>query len=225
MFLCTFIIELTCLLLSVIFLLNKNQIGNWRAFIFYLLFIVLLEGTGWSLWFIFHLKNHWLYNIELPVTFIFIWFFFKKEFRGFRKALLWLNIGGAIFFIICFCETLKGNFATYNEYAAITKSLLFLFFSAIFYYLIIVDERTMSKDRYAAFWVVTGVFLSSFLETGINTLIRNLSKNHLFIPYSRLISLFLYPLVILYGCWCYAFWHKHMQRNKSSSDWVVVKQE
>lgn len=213
MFPWSFVIELSCLIMAILFLRDKFKVGNWNYFIYYLSFIVLLEGTGWSLWFIFKLKNHWLYNIELPITFLFIWWILKDEFRKFQINKIWFISGLIIFFTVYMYDIFQNRFTKYNQQSATARSILFLIAAGMYYFYLTKQEHYFKISIYPSFWFVTGIFLFFFISTATNLFFKELSNIYLFegIPLHHVVFTFLNFL--LYSCWAYAFRCKKYLQN------------
>lgn len=213
MFPWSFTIELICLIFALIFLANKQAVTYWHFFIYYLLFIVLLEGLGWTLWFVFKIKNHWLYNIELPITFFFLWWFLKIESEKNLATKLLYTTGAIIFSVIYLYDTIRNSFFEYNQLSATTRAVLFLLASVMFYYLLIKGNDYVKISTYAPFWLITGIFMFYFISTATTIFFKQLSDIYLFnnIPLHHFVYTFLN--LLLYGCWIYAFKCRKYHQN------------
>ncbi len=206
-----FTFELICLICAVVFLKNSTKVGYWHAFIYYMLFIVLLEGAGWSCWFIFHQKNHWLYNIELPVTCFFLAWVFGKELAPFGVSKRWGWLALLIFTTVFVYESLHTKLTDYNSWSATVRAVLFIVASGIYFYLFLKKTDYVILYKHPPFLLIAGIFFFYFISTGATIFIEELSKIYIAEGVPLRHVLFTFLNACLYGCFAYSFRCRYQQ--------------
>jgi hypothetical protein len=142
---------------SVIFWRNiKNTPLRW--FLPYLLFIVAVELTGRYVRKVLKLSNVWMYNISVPLEYLFFvfifWFFLKNKIT--RKLcvlfLLTFSMYVAVFLLI-------NGIANFNENVLIIGSFFLIVFPVLYLVELYNSPGIISLNKYPAFWIAVGVLL------------------------------------------------------------------
>lgn len=167
MFPSTLLIEFICLLLAIVWLSNPVN-GYWRLFIWFMLFIVLIDGTGWILGAVLKIKNHWLYNIQLFVEVWFLAWVLKKNSVSFPGNTLWFAIGTTIFTTSFIVELLIDGFFKYADLTGTIASVLIIVASCAYFYALLKEDDDIDIAKHPSFWIVTGVFIFYFSATSLN---------------------------------------------------------
>jgi hypothetical protein len=201
----TFTFELICLIFAIVSLEKSPKEGYWHHFIPYMLFIVLLEGMGWSLWVMFRIKNHWLYNIELPVTGIFIAWIFYKELAVWGIKKQWFLLGLSIFGSVFIYESFKTKFIEYNQWSAVVRAVLFIIASGVYFYHFLKKTDHIVLFKHPPFLLIAAIFLYYFTSTGATIFIKELSAIYIAegVPLRHILFTFLNAF--LYGVFAYTF--------------------
>src|SRR5678815_4941322 len=77
-------IETTCLLFAVLCLRKEHSL--WKGFIPFLILTVAVEATGYILFFVEGLNNHWVFNLYLFFEMAFIFYLLYRLCREYFKA-------------------------------------------------------------------------------------------------------------------------------------------
>jgi hypothetical protein len=193
-----------------LFSLRGKHSGYWRYFILYLLFLILLEGTGFYYRAILKEPNYPFYNFLMVVQSFYFSFLFYKFGSG-REKRIWF-FGCCLLFLVFFIlEGAKNSFSEYNRYSRQFLSLLIVFFCCSFYFSILKSDSVKSPLSYPPFWIVTGLFFFYFGSAAMFALYDRVSQ----IKLSGNLSF--YTLVmgclscILYGSWIIGFLCKRKQ--------------
>jgi hypothetical protein len=207
----SFVIELCCLLFAILFIGKGRRVGYWHTFLWYMLFVVIVEGYGWSLWFVFKQKNHWLYNIELPVTFYFLFWFYKKQFEEFNVNPLWGKVIAVLFAFFFMFESFKTRFVEYNRWAAVLRAVLLLMASVVYFYLFLKRTEYVSLYKHPPFLIIASVFFFYFASTVASLFVAELSTIYLMggVPLRHILFTFLN--FCLYSSWAYTFRCRYLQ--------------
>lgn len=215
MFPSTALIELICFIFAVIYLSNDKD-SFWRHLIWFMLAITLLDGAGWSMAVLLHKKNHWIYNIELPLEVLFIVWLFSNILKTYFKTRVWAVIVVSLFFILYTRDIINSGFNEYADFTDTIAALIFVIASGIFYFYLLKEERYVELFKYPPFWLVTGMFLFYFGSTALNVFFDELMQLNVAkgIPLRYIIFTILNG--ILYGCWIYAFKCTYQQNILSS---------
>lgn len=203
--------EMICFITALVFLFNDKE-RIWRLFIPYMLLTCMVEIGVIPLKAIYmaHPKpinsNAWIYNLLLVAQAWFISVVFYKITSGYaqsKKLLLVIPVILAPIYIIEILSHRAGIFE-YNANTYSLMSVLFVMYSLYFYYLMLNSGEYTNLNRDAAFWWVTGTLFFFFGTTATNLFYHSLLKiseeNKVYI--TRINDVL---IVILYGCWTYAF--------------------
>ena len=177
--------------------------GYWGLFIPYMFIVLAVETSGY-LFRINKLPNYILYNGLLALQLVFFTYLFTKFFdpEKFRRSLL---IAGGVFIIMFLAESTSLGFASYNRISRLAFSWYIVFWSLLFYFELLRNDRIFAPIRYAPFWTITGLFFFYFGTAVMFSFQDVVSK----IKLTGNISF--YTLVmsclscILYGCWIIGF--------------------
>ena len=198
------IFEFTCLLFAIIFLRNRTG-DDWRAFIPFLTFVVIVEGIGWYSGAVLKVKNHWIYNIYLPVGFYFLTWRFKEIFSVEPRAKAVLLIVVLAFTLVFTVESIQTNFIDYNRQSSLVSSVFLVVFCGIYYYLLLSQAKHENLSGSPEFWFVSGVFVFYFSTTAVSVFFTELMAINLENGIPLRYIIFSVLNAIMYGCWAYAF--------------------
>ena len=205
MFPFSFIIELLCFFCALYYLRHEKK-GIWYWLPWFMLFTSITDGSGWLLSILYPTaKNHWLYNLILPVTVLFIWWIFYNIYKPLYDSRIWLIVCLLIFSISYVVETINKGFLIYNFTTVTITGVLFVIASGWYYYLLLKQEEYLNLMHHPPFWIVTGIFLFYFGGTAISLFFEDLMK--LNIAKGIPVRSFIAPVLNLafYGSWAYAF--------------------
>jgi hypothetical protein len=169
--------EIAAFLASLIFW-NKLKDTKLRWFAGYLFLIIVVEVLGWYLPGYLHKKNGWLFNVSVPIEYLFFSFIFLIHFLKVinRKIVLaFVTVFIPYFFYYSFFKginTFNANYLLYGSLAMIIFSIL---------YFIEQYNKVSAANIWTEpmFWVVTGVFLFNAGEFSYNFLSKFIIKNKL----------------------------------------------
>ena len=169
--------EIAALLTSLVVLKNTGK-SILRWFIPYLAFIVLVEIIGWYLSVFLGNANAWLFNISVPIEYLFFSFiFFSHYIKSINRKL-------ALFFIVVFSMyvmffSISKGIKDFNGYYLLIGSLAMLILSILYFYEQLNKTETGNIWSEPMFWIATGVFLFNAGEFSYNFLSKFIIKNNL----------------------------------------------
>lgn len=202
------VIEAICSLAAFWYL--RKQQGYWRGFMLFLPFTLIVEIIGRLIPTLLHQSNHWLYNIYLPVQFMFTGYVLYRAFPYNGKT-PWFVIGLLLFVIIYITESVIRNYS-YNTISDTFSSFLLVCACGFYYFFLLKSETYIALSDYAPFWFVSGVFLFNFGITASNLFANELMNLYIIQKVSLRYIIFLTLTFILYSCWMYAFRCKNQEK-------------
>lgn len=164
---------LTCL-----YLWKNTSKSILRWFLPYLSFIVVVEIMGWYLPYFFGASNAWLFNISVPIEYLFFSFIFFNQFENSNKRKLVL-VFGILFLIYAVVHSIINGFYFFNAYYLLIGSLFMIVFSVLYFYEQYSKADTGNIWAEPMFWIATGVFLFNAGEFSYNFLSKFIIKNNL----------------------------------------------
>jgi hypothetical protein len=202
------LIEFICLVIAYT---NLPKHTNWRKFVWFLYLIVAIEITGYITYFIFHQKNHWVYNIYLLISTPSYCIILSYMCKPFFKANLIIFLGFLVFSGLFLYETFTVGFLQYANMSSNFNAVFFMIICCLFYHFLLKSDGYINLSIYPPFWIITGMFFFHFGSTGCNLFAKYLiqlnQKMHTPLRY----SIFIILNFILYSCWSYAFICKKKQ--------------
>ena len=184
---------------------RKLRFSKLRWFFPFLLFIVGVELSGRYIKRVLHENNAWLYNISVPVEYLFYAFIFLIHYRirFSKKTALAFIIGFTLYvFVINFSKGLKIQF---HSSFLLYGSLFMLFFSCLYFYELLRVQEKLILLKEPMFWIVSGIFLFNAGEFFYNLFFDLLRKNN-FDRELKLFSAINNKLIwVLYTCFSIAF--------------------
>lgn len=193
-------IELAALITSVIFWYKiKNTYLRW--FLPFLLFINIIELSGRYIRKVMHAPNAWLYNISVPIEYVFYAFFFYTFFkRKFNKMVAKIFLIVFPVWVIINISLVEG-FYSFNTHLLIVGSFFMLLLCLLFFIELLRKEDMYNPVTQPAFWIVCGLFLFSAGEFAYDTfshilmvkweygekLFHQINNNLIFVLYSCII--------------------------------------
>ena len=204
------VIESICMLLSFVYLSN-GKVGYWSYFRWFMLFTVALELTGFTLYFVYHLNNHWLYNINLPIEFAFVSGVLYKICSPYFKVLVWLVPGFLLFTGFYLYESINSHFTLYSVISNNIASVIIIIISCFYFYHFLKKEEYVNIYQHPPFWIITGLFFFYFGSTACNVFYNYLASINLKQQIPVRFITFAILNFILYSCWIRAFLCKYRQ--------------
>ena len=192
--------EIAALLTSVIFW-SKIKNSRLRWLLPFLLFIVMVELIGRYIRKELHTPNAWLYNISVPVEYLFYAFlfapFYKRKFSSIAVRLFLI-----LFPIWCLANILfVQGFYNFNTNFLKAGSFFMILFCFLFFVELLMSEELINPFRQPVFWIACGLFLFNAGEFTYNTffdlmilkwestekLFQQINNNLIFVLYSSII--------------------------------------
>jgi hypothetical protein len=200
----TTVVELSCLIISIICLIKDKDLV-WRSMIMYLLLTCIAEFAG-----IYIIKNtstqnnHWVYNIFLLSEAGFTSLMFSYLLSNYIKGKPLIIIGLTLILSFYIADLINHGFFEYNERTYTEMSIIFVFYSLYFFFLLLKDGRYIDVKYSAPFWWSVGTLFFYFGITAVNVFDARLDNvmlngHHINFYIFRVLN------VILYGCWGYSF--------------------
>jgi hypothetical protein len=203
--------ELICFFIAIICLINDKDF-NWRMMILFMLVTCMVEMGAIPLKTVYRHNpipansSAWIYNILLLIQISAFSFMFyhllNKHIRS--KPLI---IGGLALLLVIYIYdlfTFPAGIFNYNADTYSVMSVLFIFYSLYYYYLLIGAEEYADIKTLADFWWVTGTLFFFFGSTACNLFYNMLTKvspgNTVYLTHIGNVL-----IIILYSCWSYSF--------------------
>lgn len=192
-------------LLASVALWSSLRLSVLRWFLPFLLFIVCVEFTGRYLGRELHQPNSWLFNLSIPIEYLFYTFIFWKNYTklAFRFLAQWFLILFPVFF---FFNLMANGLATFHTNVLLIGNFFMIVFSVLWFLAFYenMDKEILWKEP--MFWIAAGVFLFNMGEFTYNlfsgflighrldhaaTLFKAINNNLILLLYSFLIIGFL----------------------------------
>jgi hypothetical protein len=140
-----------------------------RLFIWFLPVTLLVELAGAALRQAGQL-NHWLYNLYLPVNFIFYsWLYYSLvQFPLMRRLIVWST--GVFISVYLINLSLVQGVYTFNSHSYLLCSFLIVVWVLAYFRQLLQSREPLNLARLPAFWISTGVLFSNlghFLYLGL----------------------------------------------------------
>lgn len=203
--------ELLCFITALVCLLKAKEV-HWRLLIPLMLVVTLVEFASVPIKVLYKAnpipKNSsaWMYNILL---FMQIGVFSTVFYRLIGSYLggKFMVVTGLIILLVLYTFELFTNDAgifNYNAATYTTMSVVLVIYSLYYYYVLLKREEYAELTYLPEFWWVTGTLFFFFGTTAVNLfysyLLTSYPGNKLYLVYISDVL-----IVILYGCWSYAF--------------------
>ncbi len=215
--------ELICFITALVCLFKAKQ-QHWRLLIPFLLITCMVELGAIPIKAIYKAdpkpenSNAWLYNILLLLQIgMFLMMFYRLIGKYVQcKIIILAGLIILLSFYVYELLTNRHGLYDYNVLTYSALSVIMIVYSLYYYYLLLNKEEYTDLKALPEFWWTTGTLFFFFGTTAINLFYRllvsvSVSKvNTMYITYINNIL-----IVILYGCWTYAFICKRwMTSNK-----------
>lgn len=196
-------VEWICFIISILYL-QKSVTKFWKTSKYYLGIVVIVECICYYKA-NHHISNHWLYNLLLIFEALYISYMFYNLLKDYINVKLIILCGSTIIVILYIFETFNHSLLKLHDSTITVMSVIFVFYSYLYYYYLVKDENYINILYYPPFWWVAGTMLFYFGSTAcnlgftkliiINREARTQIRNIIF----DILNL------ILYGCWSYSF--------------------
>jgi len=147
-------------LLAGLWLLRKEHTRAWRPFIYFLLFTVLIEVSGFALR-IRSIRNIPLYSLLMLVQAGFFGWVFHSFLTG-KKARVVLYGCLSLFLLLFIWQLATVPITTYYRNARLGLSAAVVICSSLFYLQLLRSDSIDSPLRFPPFWIITGLFFYYF---------------------------------------------------------------
>ena len=200
--------ELICFLAAVICLM-KDRSYVWRSMIIYLFLTCATEMLGVYIAGPMHLiNNNWVYNIfltcEIGFTHLMFAFLLGKYINS--RPLIFSGLAIVAFiYVYELYNNYTHHIIIYNINTYKATSILFVFYSLYFYYLLLKSEQYVELRYSAEFWWVAGALVFYFTNTACNIFYKPLSNVLVWNGIHLTRYIFSALNILLYGCWSYSF--------------------
>ena len=206
------LIETSCLIAS-LFFLRKDKTKFSFITIVYLTIVCITEVVGLLYINAFHKSNAWIYNIFILFEAAYISYGLYVALKPLTtKAFAICSLPLAIFYITYVYEIFNHNFLKFQTLTIAIASVLFVFISLIYFYLLIKQKDPINLKIHAQFWWVAAVLFYYFGSTVYNLFIHFLYQ-HFLKSYHILSYIMLGLNALLYSIWIYSFICSSRQRK------------
>jgi hypothetical protein len=199
--------EITALICSIIFWKNIRK-TPLKWFVPYLFFIVIIEFTGRYIRTELKISNAWLYNISVPLEYLFFVFIFFSFFKSN------LNRQLAIAFFLLFSSyiltfLLKNGITNFNQNVLIVGSFSLIIFSTLYLIEFYNLPGILNLGEHPVFIIAVGVLLFNAGEFSYDLLTKFFVTNRMDIDAVIFRSITTYLNLLLYLCISISFlWKK-----------------
>gem|GEM_PF-6304733 len=202
-------IEALALLAALLWLRGPGE-RHWNYFLPFLALTLGIECAGFYVGTILHRPNLFLYNIYLPVNFIFCSLLLYNV-LGQQKTLRRVFVAGAVLFALTYIsEGYQTGFSAYTSGADLVSALLLVAGCGYYYYDLLSREAYHPIRTHAPFWAVTAIFMYQFggiaLSLFSSYMLRLMISPHLSLNYVLTTGLTL----LLNITWIYSFRCKYL---------------
>lgn len=164
---------LTCLLFW-----KSSRKSTLQWFLPFLAFIVFVEIMGWYLPVFLKRQNAWIFNISIPIEYLFFAFVFYSYYK--KRIYRTLALAFMIFYsVYAVWYSVMNDISIFNIYYLLIGSFGMITLSVLYFY----DQysRTDTGNIWSEpmFWIATGVFLFNAGEFSYNFLLKYIAKNRL----------------------------------------------
>ena len=194
------------------FLLRKDPNFIWKGFIYYLLFVCLIEAGGFLLHRYRH-GNSWLYNIYILVEAGFNSYIFLKFFNKYKPSKIWFGSGLALLALIYLYDFADHGFGIFNTLTTTVMSVLFVIYGIYYYYLLLRADEYVELKTHPPFWWVTGTVFFYFGSSVCNLVFLLIWTQ----PLSYRFYIYMGLVALLYGFWTYSFLCRYRQTRQRLS--------
>ena len=210
------LIEISCLIASLFFL--RNDLTKFSCITTaYLAIVCVTEIIGLLYVKTFHQSNAWIYNIFIIFEATYISYGLYLALKPLSsKAIVVCSFPLVIFCSTYVFEIFNHGYLRFQTLAITIGSVLFVFISLIYFYLLIKQKNPINLKTHPQFWWVAAVLFYYFGSTIYNLFIHFLYKDF---PksYAILIYIMLGLNLLLYSIWIYSFICNSRQRKLLSS--------
>ena len=197
--------EVLALVCSIVFWRNiRNTPLQW--FVPFLFFIVSVEFLGRYMRTELKVSNAWLYNISVPVEYLFYVFIFFSFFR--KKISRWLSIVFlALFSLYVIIFLLINGIALFNRNVLIVGSCSLIIFDVLYLIELYISRGIMNLNQHRVFWIAVGVLLFNAGEFSYDLLTKFFFANRMdtgaviFRSINKYLNLFLYLCISISFLW------------------------
>lgn len=176
-----------------------------RWFLPFLIFIVCVELTGRYSRRVLGITNGWLYNLSIPIEYLFFTFIFCRMYSriAYRFLTMWFLILFSIFIVI---NIMVNGLAEFHTNVLQVGSFFMIVFSVLYFINLYQDAEMEIVWRQPMFWIAAGVFIFNMGEFAYDFLsdylinhgldrttaiFRSINNNLILVLYSFLIIGFL----------------------------------
>jgi hypothetical protein len=193
-----------CFLVALALLTNKRS-GWYVHFTWFLGLSFLVELSGYLTFFVFGHSNHRIFNFFMPVEILFIGWIMLKVFRPLKDARWLIGIMWTVLFTVYLWENIRSGFREYSTVTSIVFSAGMVLACLLYYFHLLRSEEYLNVYRHEDFWIVTGLFLFYFVQTGCNFFFDYLAIINKDTIKPIRYDIFIVLNFILYAAWAYAF--------------------
>jgi len=207
--------ETLCFVIAIV-CLAKDKSLIWQSMIIYLLATCIAEILG-ILVLTTTKNNNWVYNIFLVFETGFNNLMFFYLFSKYIKSKPLIISGLALFSTLYLLGLNDHGFMLYNDNTYAVMSIVYVFYSLYYYYLLIKDEHYLKISHSPEFWWVAGTLFFYFANTTCNLYEKKFE--HIMITSTKNLTYFIFAglNIILYSLWSYSFicrrWETTMSKN------------
>jgi len=150
--------EIVALLTSLVFW-NKIKCSKLKYFVFFLMFVVCVELTGRYIRKVLHQPNVWLYNLSIPIEYLFYSFIFYLHYKtnSFRVLAAWFLVLFTLFVGINLIFV--SGLISFNTQAVTVGSFFMILFSLLFFYDLYLKFDSGIVLMEPMFWIASGILI------------------------------------------------------------------
>jgi hypothetical protein len=188
----------------------------FRAFPFFLFFIILVELAGRYISMVLYHRNAWLYNISTTVEFVFYAYIFGLQLKdpAFKKATSRFMIFYPMLVLLnlLFIQ----GFLRFHSYTMVIGSILMIIFCCLYFYELLQNPQEGDLLRDPMFWISTGILFFYLGDLSYN-LLFNLLQEYAANTGGKLFQSINNNLILmLYTCFIIAFLCRRNPRKSLS---------
>lgn len=167
--------EILALLVALISWRNLKH-TYYILFIPFLAFIVTIELTGKYINQILKQHNAWLYNISVPLEFLFYCFIFYTAFKLRTSKIITLGLM-TLFSLFTIATLIANGIDPFNSLALLAGNFVAIIISCFYFYELLNIPEKVSLIRTPLLWIASGLFLFNLGEFVYSTFLMMLDNN------------------------------------------------
>lgn len=200
-------VEIVALILAIIYFKNYKNTTE-KFFLYFLWYVIFTEVLAYFWGYILRINNHWVANIYIIVSFLFISWWYTKIIKSkvFKRIIL---INAFLFICLASYESYTQGWEENIQKTFSGGAIAVLIATVFYFYELLNSNKILNVKNSLRFWLATGTLLFSIGMIPLMFFSNEIKATH---PTRMMILMILN--IILYGCYSLGFiWSKPHQET------------